>query len=201
MKNIPALFFLCYFTSVIASTAQAQSGTAAEDPSNQPLADLPRYMGVVEFGYLYGKIENPFNFSPSYIASPSVLFFNGYRAHRLIAIGATIGFDFYENILITPIALGIRGEFFSTRVSPFYSLDAGYGTSFLSGKGSGERPEGGWLINPVLGLRVKTGNKAAFLVGMGYKRQRVDTEMSGWGFTTNQRITYNRLSLRMGFMF
>ncbi|MFT2010436.1 hypothetical protein ACMA1I_17310 [Pontibacter sp. 13R65] len=198
MKDFSALLLLFFSISIFStSAALAQSGAAAEDSRN-----TAGYMGSVEFGYLYGKVKNQFNNPPTYMAAPSVQLFNGYRAHRLFAIGGTVGFDFYDNILITPIALGIRGEVLNRRVSPIYSLDAGYGASFLSGKAFGERPDGGWMLNPALGFRVQTGNKAAFLFSAGYKQQRVEVEsITGWGLRTNQRITYKRLSLRLGFMF
>lgn len=203
MKYLYTLFLLFITITTITSSAQAQTGSVAEVSSQSPSATISRYMGAVEWGFLYGKIENPWNNPPTYVASPSVLFFNGYRAHRLFVIGATLGFDFYDNILITPIALGIRGEVLNTRVSPFYSIDAGYGTAFLSSKSHGRDLDGGWLFNPALGLRVNTGNKTAYTIGIGYKTQRVDTEtISGWWASQiTQRITYNRLSLRMGFMF
>jgi hypothetical protein len=202
MKIFPFVFLLLYLNSIITSSAQGQGSSAAEAfPQTHTVSS--KYMGSMEIGLLYGKIENPFNNPPTYLASPSVLMFNGFRQHRLFVIGITTGFDFYENILITPIALGFRGELFNTRVSPYYSIDMGYGATFLSGKGFEEkRPEGGFLLNPVLGLRVNTGNQTAFLFGLGYKRQRVDWEsVSLWGVRMDQRITYNRLSIRMGFMF
>ncbi|WP_187262664.1 hypothetical protein [Pontibacter beigongshangensis] len=200
MKHIAAFFLLLLLITRIASSAQAQSGAAAEAFAPSPAAT--GYVGSVELGFLYGKFKNPFNNPPTYMASPTVQLFNGYRAHRLFAIGATTGLDFYENLLVTPLTLGIRGDILNTRVSPFYSLDAGYGATFLSSKRAGERPDGGWLLNPALGLRVRTGNQTAYLFSLGYKQQRVDTEsMTGWGVQVNERITYKRLSLRMGFMF
>lgn len=193
---------LFFFNAHVFTSLQAQNETVSKNTyENQSIISSP-YIGSVEMGFLYGKIENSFNNPPTYLASPSVLIFNGFHAHRLFSIGATTGFDFYENILITPIALGIRGTFFNTRISPFYSIDAGYGSSFLSSKSDGERPEGGWFINPVLGMRMRIDNNNAFMFGLGFKRQRADTENTDqWGILTKNRITYNRLSLRMGFMF
>ena len=125
---------LLFFLSVSTITAKAQNQTAAEAEYVPKSAEISRYMGSVEMGFLYGKIENPWGNPPSYLASPSILIFNGYRPHRLFSIGLSTGFDFYENILITPIGLGIRGELLNNRISPFYSVDAGHGSGFLSGK-------------------------------------------------------------------
>lgn len=162
--------------------------------------DTPkRYVGIAEIGYLYGATHNS-GFSYS-IASPTVQLFNGYRFHRLLAVGGTVGFDFYDNVLVTPLALGLRGELFNSRISPVYGLDVGYGSTFLSDEGSERKIDGGFMFSPSAGIRVRTGNSTAFTFGVGYKSQRVKTDTSWWGNRTEQKINYKRLSLRMGFMF
>lgn len=156
-------------------------------------------MGMVEIGYLYGKTYN-MSISSS-VAAPTVQLFNGYRLHRLLAIGGTLGFDFYDNVLVTPIALGIRGEILDRKVSPVYGLDVGYGSTSLSDESSQQRHDGGWMFSPSAGIRVNSGNSTAFTFGAGYKTQRVRSDINQWGTRTEQKINYKRLSLRMGFMF
>lgn len=200
MNRIFISAFLFFLTFQINSSAQSPERTVAETATSSASV-TSRFLGTVEMGYLYGKVENPFNAPPSYLASPSISTFSGYQAHRLFAIGAVLGFDFYENILITPLGLGIRGSILKTRISPYYSFDIGYGLSTFSGKGEGEKPKGGWFINPMLGLRVKINNNSGFLFGLGYKEQPVETEQfNGWS-TINQKITYKRFALRAGFTF
>ncbi len=202
MRYLWVVLYLLLLIPVGYVSAQEQDGSAAEPSPNSTHPFTPGYIGGIELGFLYGKLENPFGNPPSYLASPSVLIFNGYQFHRLFTVGLTTGFDFYEIALVTPIGVGVRGTFLRAKLSPYYSLDGGYGATFLSGKAFDRRPEGGWFFNPGLGLRVETGNQTAFLFGIGFKRQTVKSEMaSGWGVTTRQSITYNRMSLRIGFMF
>lgn len=160
---------------------------------------VKRYMGTVELGYLYGN--NKQGDLDNFVAAPSVEIFNGVRLHRLLAVGATTGFDFYNNLLITPFALGIRGEVFNTRISPIYSIDAGYGSAFLSHESDNEKKKGGWMFNPALGFRVRSGNGTAYTFATGYKTQEAETS-TFWGSSmTDQKITYKRVSVQLGFMF
>jgi hypothetical protein len=172
------------------------SWCAAQSPDAIVSVPEKRFMGAVEIGYLYGSAKH--SDQNLTVASPTVQVFYGYRFGRLFSLGATTGMDFYDNMLVTPLALGMRGEAFDTRVSPTYSLDVGYGSAVLS---EGGASSGGWMYNPALGLRVNTGNATAFTFGAGYKVQRVERESSSWGTITQQKINYRRLTLRLGFMF
>ena len=110
--TLPLLLFILSFSTI---NAKAQS-------QNRAAAEVSRYMGSIEMGFLYGKIKNPWGNPPSYLASPSILIFNGYRPHRLFSIGLATGFDFYENVLITPTGLGIRGELLNNRIWGYTAL-------------------------------------------------------------------------------
>jgi hypothetical protein len=189
MKKILLLlpFLLLQFTWCAAQSAEPTGTGSVPDK---------KWLGTVEIGYLYGNSKR-FDQDHSTVY-PTVQVFYGYRFNRLLAIGATTGADFYDNTLVTPLALGIRGEVFATRVSPIYSLDAGYGSAAL---GDGDASKGGWMYNPALGMRVNTGNGTAFTFGAGYKVQRVQREISSWNTMIDQKITFKRLSLRAGFMF
>lgn len=157
---------------------------------------------MVEFGYLYGKVHYANQNTDLSAASPTAQMFNGYRLSRGFIVGATVGFDFYDNILVTPFALSVRGDLLDARVSPTYSLDTGYGSTFMSDESEEQELRGGWLFNPAIGLRVRTGDSgSAFAFNLGYKTQRVTSETDWWNTHTENKITYKRLSLRMGFMF
>ncbi|MHC2993778.1 hypothetical protein OB13_20160 [Pontibacter sp. HJ8] len=168
----------------------------AAEPTGTGSVPDKKWLGAVDIGYLYGNARRSDQLYSS--AYPTVQVFYGYRPNRLLAIGATTGADFYDNTLVVPVALGIRGEVFKTRISPTYSLDAGYGSAALS---DGDTSKGGWMYHPALGMRVNTGNGTAFTFGAGYKVQRVQRETSSWNTLIDQKITYKRLSLRAGFMF
>lgn len=197
MKKLILLTLIFYIA--IAGPSKAQSQETAVALATTTPNTIKRYLGMTEIGYLYGKTSNP-NLSSS-LASPTVQFFNGYRFHRMLSLGATVGFDFYDNVLVTPVALGIRGELTDSRVSPVYGLDVGYGSTFLSDESSQLKHGGGWMFSPSFGMRVNTANSTAFTFTVGYKRQRVSTENTAWGVNVAQEINYKRLSLRMGFMF
>ncbi|GAB3540387.1 hypothetical protein GCM10027443_38210 [Pontibacter brevis] len=198
MKIKLTLLTLSFYMALSGFSAAQSQEKAFPAATTSP--DAPRgYMGMAEIGYLYGKTgDNEFSSS---IASPTVQLFNGYRFHRMLAVGGTVGFDFYDNVLITPLALGIRGELLKGRISPIYGIDAGYGAIFLSDESDGQQNEGGWMFSSSAGIRVKTGNGTAFTFDVGYKRQRARTETNWWGTRTDRKINYNRLSLRMGFSF
>jgi hypothetical protein len=188
MKNL-YLLALAFFLPFLVS---AQSPDSAYKP----------YLGMVEIGFLYGeKKDGEFKTST---AAPTVQMFNGYRFDELLAIGGTVGIDIYEQTIVTPLALGIRGELLNFRVSPFYSIDAGYAPVFLSYEDHSsmeQKNKGGWMFNPALGLRVKTGNDTAFTFGAGYKSQKTERETAWIHARQVQKMHYKRLTMRMGFMF
>ena len=105
MKNTLPLLLFFLSASTITAKAQSQNQAAAEAERVSKSAEVSRYIGSVEMGFLYGKIENSWGNPPSYLTSPSFLIFNGYRPHRLFSIGLATGFDFYENILDIPAML------------------------------------------------------------------------------------------------
>jgi hypothetical protein len=188
MKNISLIALSLLFPCL----AFAQS----PDPVHKP------YLGMVEIGFLYGvKKEGEFK-TPT--AAPTVQMFNGYQIDELLAVGATVGIDIYEHSIVTPLALGIRGQLVNSRVSPFYSFDAGYAPALLSDESHSsvqQKNKGGWMFNPALGIRVKTGHDTAFTFGAGYKSQKTETESSWHLARTEQKVHYKRMTMRMGFMF
>ncbi len=194
-----ALLILLIGRSKFTSAQNISSHTTAVEANPNKTS---RYIGTIELGYLYGKTSG-LSFNNIYInhSTPTVQFFNGYRLNPRLALGATIAFDFYQEVLITPIALGIKGAVLDKRVSPYYSLDVGYGATILNSTSNGRKQEGGFMFNPTLGFRVNTGNMSAFTFGVGFKSQRAQIEYNNWGTRTNQNILFKRLSLRTGFMF
>lgn len=194
--------YLLLVPLLFASVCHAQPGqTTTATLEAIPSVDQG-YIGMIELGYLYGKVHYASQSTDLSAASPTVQLFNGYRLSRGFILGGTVGFDFYDNILVTPLALGVRGEVLDARVSPIYSIDTGYGSTFMSDESENQEFSGGWLFNPAIGMRVRTGDhNSAFSFSVGYKKQRI-TSSSRWGSTsTEQKINYKRLSLRMGFMF
>lgn len=196
MNKAYIIFLFLLLVPVVASQAQGTVPSNLEEPQKG-------YRGAVELGFLYQKPRTINNFNTNYssVSNPTLSLFNGYAVHRLFAMGVTVGADFYNDVLVTPLAIGLRGTFFNSKVSPYYSLDTGYGFTMLSEESSNLKNDGGWMFNPGIGLKVKAGNNTAFLVHTGYKMQRVETEINQWGATVHQKTTFKRLSLRIGFEF
>ena len=196
MKNklIILTLFLC-----IAGLSPALSQEAAVALPAFSTDAPKRYAGMVEFGYLFGNLGN--SGASLSVATPTVQLFNGYRFHRLLAVGGTVSLDFYDGVLVTPVALGVRGELSGRRLSPVYGVDAGYGTTFLNNEDSEQESEGGWMFSPSAGIWVNTGNNTAFTFTAGYRSQKATVKTNWWGGGSVRKITYERFLLRMGFMF
>ncbi|MFD2515150.1 hypothetical protein ACFSRY_14855 [Pontibacter locisalis] len=193
MRKLPLIFLLFFLDHF--SKAQSQNEYVQDV---HPDSDKG-YMGMIEIGYLYGKM--PGSDLDRSRAAASFQIFNGYRFNRFLAVGGTVGFDSYDDVLITPLALGIRGELTDTRISPIYSLEAGYGSAKLTDTNDQFDARGGWMFNPALGIRAMSGNKTAFTFTVGYKNQRVETLTYLWNSRTEQKINFKRLTIRMGFTF
>lgn len=185
-----------YFLTLILLTGLTAQ---AQQDSNTDLSTTKRHVGMIEIGYLYGSATS-FE-AKTYKATPTVQIFNGYRFGNLLSVGGTAGFDFYDNILVTPVSLGLRGQLLNTGLSPIYSFDAGYGFTQLSDENPEKDADGGLMFSSALGLKANTGNTTAFTFTVGLKSQRVVTQSTSWNRTVDQKINYKRLTLRMGFMF
>ncbi len=134
----------------------------------------------------------------------SIQVFEGYRLNHWLIPGITAGVDWYDNTQLFPVAIGVRGDLLKNerRIMPFYSLESGYG--FRGFSYHGNQLHGGWSWSPGVGIRIKTGNKTAYIVSVGYKHQEAKLVSPTDGYTTLSLIEtrrYNRLFFRMGFSF
>ncbi|GGF41867.1 hypothetical protein [Echinicola rosea] len=143
--------------------------------------------------------------------------FNGVKANRWLSLGFTTGVDTYEQTEIIPFALGARAELSSdTKFSTLFGLDTGLGAALFEKDTDTEWTEGGFLINPTVGLLMKTGGKAKLSLTLGYKRQVISeftgvldpTNItgenglpSGYHSINQDKFTFNRASVRLGVFF
>ncbi len=146
----------------------------------------------------------------------------GNRAHHRVGWGATVSAGYQWNqYLMTGIGTGYRefvwdtseemvpvfaefgGFFANTNVRPFYNLQLGYSFALKNEEVGLTRAKGGLLIYPSLGIsmgrkRLKT------TVDIGYNFQKAEFTY-GNNFDdrirSEQRITFRRLSLRVGVSF
>ena len=89
------------------------------------------YVNQMEMGVMMGQVSVD-NSPPTGRVNFTFTGFNGYRLHRLLAVGLAVGLDWYRTRMLLPVSLGLRGDFWrARRVVPFYALDVGYGSTAL----------------------------------------------------------------------
>jgi hypothetical protein len=172
---------------------------------NPMLYKAKGFINMSEIGVLSGANDEN-NFNPQRFASFSFRSFNGYQFHHAFALGLTLGADWYEQVIITPIAIGIRGDLSSSRITPFYSLDIGTGSAWMTNQQENESAKGGTSWGIGLGLKIRMPSQTAFTFSLGYHEQNVSSKIdfcNWWGCSSgfSEKRSFNRLALRMGFSF
>ena len=188
-----------------------------------------KWVNITEIGVQLGKIQtkNDFNYygySPSsslfassgrYAYPPlpnnygvnrnnlSIQTFNGIQLKNGFVPGITLGADWYGNSQFFPVMAALRRDVFKKqrRVSPYYSVDAGYA---FRGFGYDKDLQGGFVWSAGGGLRINTGNSTGLTLSVAYKQQNAYfTAPIDGVYTLAQREdrVYNRIALRMGICF
>jgi hypothetical protein len=224
MKNKLVIIFLLQI--IVYQTVKCQVTTLPIK-----VEGLRKFIHITEFGFLLGR-QAPLNnnqifpayyydarsITPYYYPYPTYTsneqyanftfqHYTGYNIHKAISVGATVGFDYYRSNIITPLALGVRATLLpSRRISPIINFDGGYGFIWNNDndKTLKQNKQGGLMINPSAGLRIKLGDDGNSLnIGIGYrvqKSQLVNNRPAEQYFETENRA-FNRLSIRLGFGF
>lgn len=175
----------------------------AQSPTRTaPLPWRRGFLNHTEIGTLLGGVVAPNQPGVVYSRSSfTASSFNGYRFARWLAVGATVGVDWFARNAMLPVSLGLRGDLGKRRVSPFYAFDAGYGLTWLAQR-DGAKLTGGLHLNPALGLRIALNGGGALTWSLGYKHQRVRSLVEGPNdYSVRQDYRYNRLALKVGMTF
>lgn len=144
---------------------------------------IAKYQGELDFGYSVGTGT----FSTGRVNIHTI---HGAKIGEYFSAGLGLGVDYYHEFynmgeLYMPIFLNMKGYIPVTdKLSPFASLDMGYGV----GVTSGVTGTGGFLWSPSVGLRY---NKFKFQ--FGYTSQRI----SKYGFGVNM----NAVQFKIGVIF
>lgn len=171
----------------------------------------PHYVNMTEVGGLFGRVVYDIPWSVPAIQevenrlSLTLQTFNGVQIKPRLAVGVTTGIDWYNTALLMPVAAGARYDLVRSKknVTVFGTLDAGYGFNWLQADGTGYDTQGGMMLNPGVGLKFGFKSGSAMLLSLSYKRQDAQvTKPLGWGEVEKwENRTYNRMALRLGFMF
>jgi hypothetical protein len=181
------------------------------------------YVNFTEFGGLFGKsyqINNTVttngSFLPYYYSSTvnarvnfTIQTFNGVKVYKNLAVGATVGIDWFSNYQVIPLSVGVRntfGNLKNKKVKTFAGIDAGYGFMWLNDKVSDNQEiNGGLALSPTVGLLIPTGGNANLTLSIGYKRNAFNTKtVTGseeYPFITETSYNLNRMSVRLGVNF
>lgn len=134
----------------------------------------------------------------------------GYQFTRWLGLGAGLALDDYSGSesgsTYLPAFVEIRSYLFRTRRTPYVTFAGGYGFTTRPnaeiGQWSQER-QGGMMIYPAIGYRLSGKQSKNLTIDLGYKFQHSTVEdISGFNEEIiTRRITYRRLSIRLGMIF
>jgi hypothetical protein len=132
--------------------------------------------------------------------------FNGLQIKPRLAVGGTVGLDWYSSLSLLPISLGLRYDITgqsAKKVGLFGAFDAGYGFAVVQPDPTGYNSEGGLMLNPGIGVRFGAKSGRAFVLTLGYKLQQAHINKSVYSneIYKYEDRTYQRLAMRMGVSF
>lgn len=152
------------------------------------------YGGSVEAGYGIGVSGYGSKFEFDVV--------NGYRFNPYFYLGFGVGVNVWTNgsgVVSLPFFAHFRANFMDRPVSPFFALSAGYNLSVKSSI------DGGIMVEPTLGVTVRTSNRTAVTFGVGYSGQQYKEEYYHYGYygsyTDTEKYWTSAIRLKVGFTF
>lgn len=168
----------------------------------------PVFTNMTEVGVLLGQVR----FGPATaqgVAKRNTITgqtFNGVLVRPRLSVGATVGADWYNLALITPVCAGLRYDLArpnQKNLRVFGSLDAGWGFTWLNEDPTGYETSGGWTLSPGIGFRMGRPAGTNFVLSLSYKRQEAEAvKPLFWNeLAKHETRVYNRMAFRMGISF
>ncbi|WP_234736291.1 hypothetical protein [Tellurirhabdus bombi] len=168
----------------------------------------PSYTNMTEAGVLFGQVRYGGSTSESVAKRHNITgqTFNGVQLRPKLAVGATVGADWYNSALLLPLCAGVRYDLArpnQKNLRVFTSLDTGYSVTWLNEDPTGYETKGGWVISPGIGFRIGRPQNANFILSLSYKRQEASAEKPLFfnEIAKEETRVYNRIALRMGISF
>ena len=168
----------------------------------------PGYVNITEAGILAGNSNNKYS-SPF-----SLMNISGWQFKNRFSIGAGVGVEFLSEAYI-PVVADFRYYLKRQGVNPFFGIQGGYSFALdkpdkqyvynnsriwpvPSGNTLDIKANGGFLLNPSVGICTSLNENLALTFSAGYRimRHRYNREDN-----YNIDIDYNRLSLKIGLIF
>lgn len=163
---------------------------------------------MTEMGALFGQVRYGTQTAESIAKRVNLTAqtFNGIQLRPRLAIGATVGVDWYNTALLTPVCAGVRYDLArpnQKNLRVFTSLDAGWGFAWLNEDATGYKTSGGWALSPGIGFRVGKTTSTNFIMSLSYKRQEAEADKPlFWNeLAKHETRVYNRMAVRLGVSF
>lgn len=168
----------------------------------------PVFTNMTEAGALFGQVKYGTQASESVAKRVTVTAqtFNGVQVRPRLAVGATVGVDWYTAALLMPVCAGVRYDLVrpnQKNLRVFTSLDAGWSFAWLNEDATGYKTLGGWVLAPGIGFRIGKTTSSNFIMSLSYKRQEADVEKPlYWNeLAKHETRVYNRVAVRLGVSF
>ena len=170
----------------------------------------PAFVNMTEWGATFGQVRyNTGNTASEAVAKRTNITaqtFNGVQLRPRLAVGGTVGVDWYNSALLMPVCAGLRYDLArpnQKNLRVFGSLDTGWGFAWLQEDATGYKTKGGWTVSPGIGFRIGKPANANFILSLSYKRQAAEVEKPlFWNeLAKHETRVYNRVAVRMGVSF
>ncbi|QIP11439.1 hypothetical protein G8759_01690 [Spirosoma aureum] len=168
----------------------------------------PVFTNMTELGASFGQVRYGIQAAESVSKRVNLTAqsFNGIQLRPRLAIGSTIGVDWYNSALLIPVCAGVRYDLArpgQKNLRVFSSFDTGWGFTWLNEDPSGYKTTGGWVISPGIGFRVGKPTSANFIMSLSYKRQEAEADKPlFWNeLAKHETRVYNRMTVRLGISF
>ena len=164
------------------------------------------FTNMTEFGGLFGQVKYGQNSSETVDKRVNLTAqtFNGVLLRPRLAVGGTVGVDWYNTAMLTPVCASLRYDLGSQKnLRVFGSFDTGWSFAWFNEDPVGYKTTGGWVVSPGVGFRIGKPTNANFILSLSYKRQQADVEKPLFfnELAKHETRVYNRVALRMGVSF